>query len=90
MRSRPSSCRYDLGGYCVRSRRLLHAISAMITCDLGAYHMRSRQAVMEAVCVLMGMKPEWGEAKKLLNDMNFLDTLQQYDKDNIEEKRVKG
>ena len=62
----------------------------MITCDLGAYHMRSRQAVMEAVCVLMGMKPEWGEAKKLLNDMNFLDTLQQYDKDNIEEKRVKG
>ena len=48
------------------------------------------QAVMEAVCVLMGMKPEWGEAKKLLNDINFLDTLQHYDKDNIEEKRVKG
>jgi len=38
---------------------------------------------LEAVCVLMGVKPTWAEAKKLLNDMQFLDKLKTYDKDNV-------
>jgi len=54
--------------------------------------------VMSAVCVMRDVKPEkindpsgkgekildyWGPSKKLLGDMNFLQNLQQYDKDNI-------
>ena len=53
--------------------------------------------VMEAVCVMKGIKPlkvkdndtgkvtddYWPEAKKMLNDLKFLDSLRDYDKDNI-------
>ena len=39
---------------------------------------------MQAICILLGVTPEWKEAKKLLNDMQFLDRLMDYDKDNIE------
>ncbi|CAK8689424.1 unnamed protein product [Clavelina lepadiformis] len=54
--------------------------------------------VMAAVCVMKDIKPEkvldpsgkgekifdyWGPSKKLLGDMNFLQMLQTYDKDNI-------
>ena len=54
--------------------------------------------VMSAVCVMRDVKPEkiadpsgkgdkildyWGPSKKLLGDMNFLQMLQTYDKDNI-------
>ena len=46
--------------------------------------------VMEAVCILKGVKPDWGEAKKLMSDMAFLENLQKYDKDNIPEKYIKG
>ena len=45
--------------------------------------------VLEAICILMGTKPDWGEAKKLMNDSAFLDKLQDYDKDNIPEKYLK-
>merc|ERR1711965_1003199 len=45
---------------------------------------------LEGVCILMGVKPEWGEAKKLMSDMAFLENLQTFDKDNIEEKKIKG
>jgi dynein heavy chain, axonemal len=40
--------------------------------------------VMDAVCILLGVKPGWDEAKKLLGDMKFLDNLRSYDKDNID------
>ena len=46
--------------------------------------------VLEAVCILMAVKPDWGEAKKLMSDMAFLEKLQEYDKDNIPEKAIKG
>ena len=51
--------------------------------------------VMEAICVLRGVKPEripdpsgsgkkiedfWGPSKKLLGDMKFLENLHSYDK----------
>ncbi|KAF3842869.1 hypothetical protein F7725_001718 [Dissostichus mawsoni] len=54
--------------------------------------------VMEAICILKGIKPDrvpdpsgsgkkvedfWGPAKKLLGEMKFLQSLHEYDKDNI-------
>ena len=54
--------------------------------------------VMAAVCVMRDIKPDkvndpsgsgqkildfWGPSKKLLGDMNFLNSLKEYDKDNI-------
>ena len=39
--------------------------------------------VMEAVCILLGHKPAWDAAKKVLGMMDFLAQLQNYDKDNI-------
>ena len=55
--------------------------------------------VMEAVCIMRGIKPErkpdpsgsgkmvedfWGPSQKLLGDMKFLDYLKNYDKDIIQ------
>uniref|UniRef100_A0A0X3NP81 Dynein heavy chain 7, axonemal n=1 Tax=Schistocephalus solidus TaxID=70667 RepID=A0A0X3NP81_SCHSO len=60
--------------------------------------------VMEAVCVLKGIKPDkvndpsgsgrkiedyWGPSKKLLGDMKFLEHLKNYDKDNIPANIIK-
>ncbi|XP_006814570.1 dynein axonemal heavy chain 7-like [Saccoglossus kowalevskii] len=54
--------------------------------------------VMEAICILKGIKPDrvpdpsgsgkkiedfWGPSKRLLGDMKFLQSLHEYDKDNI-------
>lgn len=54
--------------------------------------------VMEAICILKGIKPDripdplgsgkkiedfWGPAKKLLGEMKFLQSLHEYNKDNI-------
>ncbi|XP_069839698.1 dynein axonemal heavy chain 7 isoform X1 [Dendropsophus ebraccatus] len=54
--------------------------------------------VMEAICILKGVKPDkipdpsgsgrkiedfWGPAKRVLGDMKFLQSLHEYDKDNI-------
>jgi dynein heavy chain len=39
--------------------------------------------VMEAVCILLGHKPTWDDAKKVLGDTTFMDQLKTYDKDNI-------
>ncbi|OQR86425.1 dynein heavy chain [Achlya hypogyna] len=44
---------------------------------------------LNAVCLLFGAKQEWNEAKKLLNDMKFLDKLKEYDKDNIPTKTIR-
>lgn len=56
--------------------------------------------VMEAICIMRGIKPErkpdpsgsgkmfedyWGPSQKMLGDLKFLDTLKSYDKDNIPE-----
>ncbi len=52
--------------------------------------------VLEAVCVLKGLKPDrrpdamgrmiddyWGASQKMLGDMKFLESLRTFDKDNI-------
>ena len=44
---------------------------------------------MEAVCVLMGEKTDWKSAKKMMGDMKFLDKLKDYDKDNIDKKKIR-
>uniref|UniRef100_A0A2A4JQR8 Dynein axonemal heavy chain 7 n=1 Tax=Heliothis virescens TaxID=7102 RepID=A0A2A4JQR8_HELVI len=58
---------------------------------------RGIRIVMEAVCILKDIKPDkipnpsgvgtvedyWGPSKKILNDIKFLESLQNYDKDNI-------
>ena len=43
---------------------------------------------LEAVCILLNVKPDWGEAKKLLSQMDFMETLKAYDKDNIPKKII--
>jgi dynein heavy chain len=51
---------------------------------------------LEAVCVLLcpnlkdkdREKDPWGEAKKLMSQMDFMDQLKNYDKDNIEKKII--
>ena len=45
--------------------------------------------VLEGVCILLGVKETWDDAKKLMNQSNFLEQLQQYDKDNIDPKVIK-
>ena len=47
------------------------------------------QMTMEAVCILLGEKPDWDTAKKVLSDNNFLKNLYDYDKDNIPEAALK-
>ncbi|KAK6493365.1 dynein heavy chain 6 [Huso huso] len=41
------------------------------------------QTVMEAICILLNVKPDWSSAKQVLGDSNFLRKLMEYDKDNI-------
>ena len=45
--------------------------------------------VMECVCILLGSKPDWDSAKKVLGDVNLLERLGNYDKDNIAPRIVK-
>ncbi|CAE8588678.1 unnamed protein product [Polarella glacialis] len=44
---------------------------------------------MEAVNVLLGEKPDWDTAKKVLGDSKFLEKLKGFDKDNIPVKILK-
>ncbi|KAG8190244.1 hypothetical protein JTE90_001328 [Oedothorax gibbosus] len=65
---------------------------------------RGVKLVMEAICIMRGIKPErkpdpkgsgkmiedyWGPSQKMLGDMKFLETLKSYDKDNIPEPIIK-
>ncbi|XP_071788570.1 dynein axonemal heavy chain 6-like isoform X3 [Asterias amurensis] len=45
--------------------------------------------VMEAICILLGVKPDWPSAKGLLSDPNFLKRLMDYDKDNVPDSLLK-
>ncbi|KAM3621055.1 uncharacterized protein V6R79_005381 [Siganus canaliculatus] len=41
------------------------------------------ELVMQAVMTLLGRDPTWAEAKRLLSDSHFINTLVHFDKDNI-------
>merc|ERR1712139_647405 len=41
------------------------------------------ETVLSAVCLLMGKKETWDEAKKLMNQSDFLQSLREYDKDGL-------
>ncbi|XP_033099985.1 dynein heavy chain 6, axonemal-like [Anneissia japonica] len=45
--------------------------------------------VMEAVCIVLFVKPDWPSAKGLLGDPTFLKKLMEYDKDNIPDSLLK-
>lgn len=47
------------------------------------------QKVMEGVCILLGAKPDWDSAKKVLGDSQFMNRLLNFDKDNIPPKVIK-
>lgn len=44
---------------------------------------RAVQVVMEAVCVMLGEKPDWDTSKRVLSRSTFMIDLKDYDKDNI-------
>lgn len=45
--------------------------------------------VMEAVCVLLGEKPDWASSKALLMGTDFLDKLNTFDRNNVPENILK-
>jgi dynein heavy chain len=47
------------------------------------------QTTMEAVCILVGRKPDWDNSKKLLGESDFMEQLINFDKDNIDPGRIK-
>ena len=46
------------------------------------------QTTLEAVCIMLGSKTTWKDAKALMSQMDFIDRLKNYDKDNISTKRI--
>ncbi|CAG9467054.1 unnamed protein product [Pedinophyceae sp. YPF-701] len=48
------------------------------------------QLTMEAVCVLLGETATWDNAKRVLNDQQFVRRLLEYDKDNIPDKLLRA
>ena len=45
--------------------------------------------VMEAVQILLGRSTKWEDAKRSLTEMDFLEQLETYDKDNIDPKAIR-
>nr|CAD7443931.1 unnamed protein product [Timema bartmani] len=72
-------------------------VSGIIFLLMSSDRMKPSLRVMEAVCVMKGIKPDrkpdpggrgyiedyWGPSLKMLADFKFLDTLRTFDKDNI-------
>ncbi|RLN71959.1 hypothetical protein BBJ28_00009780 [Nothophytophthora sp. Chile5] len=47
------------------------------------------QVVMEAVCIMLGEKPDWDNSKRVLSRSAFMTELKEYDKDNISTATLK-
>ncbi|XP_024940642.1 dynein heavy chain 2, axonemal [Cephus cinctus] len=47
------------------------------------------EMVMEAVMILKNSEPSWAESKRQLGDVNFLNTLRDFDKDHISDRTLK-
>lgn len=66
----------------------MNALNALDKKDIGEIKTFSKppeavQTTMEAVCVLLGEKPDWDTAKKVLSRSTFMQELVEFDKDNI-------
>ncbi|CAL7938030.1 unnamed protein product [Xylocopa violacea] len=48
------------------------------------------EMVMEAVMILKSSEPSWAESKRQLADVNFLNTLRDFDKDNISDRTLRA
>ncbi|EQC31947.1 hypothetical protein SDRG_10462 [Saprolegnia diclina VS20] len=46
------------------------------------------QVVMEAVCIMLGEKPDWDTSKRVLSKPSFMAELKEFDKDNIPPKTL--
>lgn len=44
---------------------------------------------LEAVCILLGEKPDWATAKKVMSSMSFMSDLENFDKDNIAPAKIR-
>ena len=47
------------------------------------------QQVMEAVCILLGVKPDWNTAKVMLQDSMLVNKILEIDKDNLPDYTMK-
>lgn len=47
------------------------------------------QVVMEAVCIMLGEKPDWDTSKRILSRSSFMTELKEYDKNNIPQATLK-
>ncbi|XP_055599501.1 dynein axonemal heavy chain 2-like isoform X2 [Uranotaenia lowii] len=47
------------------------------------------ELVLNAIMILLGKEPTWAEAKRQLGEQKFLDTLRNFDKNNITDKVLK-
>uniref|UniRef100_UPI0037E8313A dynein axonemal heavy chain 2 n=1 Tax=Semicossyphus pulcher TaxID=241346 RepID=UPI0037E8313A len=47
------------------------------------------ETVMQAVMILLGKEPTWAEAKRQLGEANFINTLVNFDRDNISDRVLK-
>ncbi|KAG7190743.1 hypothetical protein KM043_006815 [Ampulex compressa] len=47
------------------------------------------EMVMEAVMILKNSEPTWAESKRQLGDVNFINTLRDFDKDHISDRTLK-
>ena len=45
--------------------------------------------VLEAVCILLGVKPDWPTAKNLISEPTFMQMLIEFDKDNVSDATLK-
>ena len=44
---------------------------------------------LECVCILLGEKPDWPTAKKVMSGMSFMSDLENFDKDNIAPAKIR-
>ena len=102
-----TECEADLAVAMPALEAAINALNTLKPSDIGEVKaMKNPPAavklVMEAVCVMKGVKSErkkdkegnmindfWGPSQKVLADMKFLQSLKDFDKDNMNEKIIK-
>jgi dynein heavy chain len=90
-----SECQAELDKAMPIYKAALSALDTLNKADITemkAYASPAEEIVMvvNAVCLLVGKKENWDEGKKLMGNPNeFIDTLKNYDKDNIKESLLK-